>query len=502
MKRTAILTALLLAVLPLSAQQQEMDSGKLYTSVTGYLKSLLTMPVDTISSRVDELVGSLIGANEIQKAQVAGIAFDFFNDSPYMGHEAVAIHIVNKWFLNGPLEWPDPAALPLLRTMVEFNKSSLIGCEAQPIEMEDANGLKVSVLDVPADHKVLYFYDASCSTCKQQTPLLAELINSYKGESLAVFAIYTQADKDEWDRYVAEHFTLVDNPNVKVYHLWDPEGASSYHKKYGVLSTPAMLLLDDQNRVTGRRLDCDVLAQLLDVDLSQKAESYRLFDQLFDSRRPLNPYDACIVADIFAERALQGDSSLFRSTIYTLYEYLSSSGEYELQQGAYYIAEKYILLKPEYWSSQFTDSVLHGLAMAKLNPVGRKAADLILQNKRGKDKRLLDCAGQYQIVFFHLADCKNCQAEAEALRQMELNLQAMNVSVTMVYAGDDAERWKEFRKNYPTRWIYLADLKGTSRLHELYDIEYVPKIYLLDSNGIVIAKDMKADQTVYMLHQL
>lgn len=502
MKRLAILTAIVLTFIPLTTQAQDSEKGKLYTSVTSYLRTLLTMPVDTINNRVDDLVGSLIGANRTQKTQVAGIAFDFFNDSPYMGHEGVALHIAEKWFLSGALDWPDPSALPVLQTFVDFNKSSLIGCTAQPLEMESIDSTTVSMLSVRADHKILYFYDASCSTCKQQTPLLAELIDKYKGESLAVFAIYTQGDRAEWERYVAEHFSLVNNPEVKVYHLWDPEGATSYHKKYGVVSTPAMLLLDDQNRIIGRRLDCEALSQMLDVDLSQKKESYELFNRLFDSRRPLNPYDACLIADIFGERALQGDSSLFRSTIYTLYEYLNNSGEYELQQGAYYIAEKYIILKPEYWSQEFTDSVVHSLAMAKLNAVGRKASDIQLKNHRGRKKNLLDCTGDYHIVFFHLADCEQCRKEAEALKMMELDLQYMNVSVTMVYTGHDEESWNEFRKNYPSRWIFLSDTEGTTNLHELYDIEYVPKIYLLDGNGIVIAKDLKADQTVYMLHQL
>ena len=94
----------------------------------------------------------------------------------------------------------------------------------------------------------------------RQTPLLVSILKEYSGTApLSFYAVYTQSDKAAWAKYAISHFGGIENPQVRVYNLWDPEGVSEFHKKYSVLSTPSLLLLDADNRIIGRRLDAAAL---------------------------------------------------------------------------------------------------------------------------------------------------------------------------------------------------------------------------------------------------
>ena len=73
----------------------------------------------------------------------------------------------------------------------------------------------------------------------------------------------------------------------------------------------------------------------------------------------------------------------------------------------------------------------------------------------------------------------------------------------MVYVGEDQAKWKQFvRSQRPSRWTFLNDFKHTSNMRMLYDLEYVPHLYLLDEEGVIIAKDIRASELKELLPNL
>ena len=70
----------------------------------------------------------------------------------------------------------------------------------------------------------------------------------------------------------------------------------------------------------------------------------------------------------------------------------------------------------------------------------------------------------------------------------------------LVYVGEEKEAWRKFvRKQWPSHWVFLNDFAHTSDMRTLYDLEYVPHLYLLDANGVVIAKDIRASELKQMI---
>jgi len=180
MRRMFAIGMLILAFVSAAAQEPATS----HPSVTAYLQTLLEKPVDTINLCVDRLIDSVGRQQPELQSKVAGIAFDFFTDSPVMGHEAVAVHIADNWFLNNRLKLENESLYPILYTYAEFNRSSLVGCSAPPLVMEDITGRPTDIREADAAGKILFFYDTECATCRREAPLLADLVRSYQGEPL------------------------------------------------------------------------------------------------------------------------------------------------------------------------------------------------------------------------------------------------------------------------------------------------------------------------------
>lgn len=496
--RPILIILLLAAVLQTAAAQ---DSLRVHSSVTEYLQSISGQSVGLINQRVDELIDSVGRVDPAHQSAVAGMAFDFFTASPVMGHEAVAVHIADNWFLNQRLKLENEELYPVLYTYAEFNRSSLVGKPAPALRMESIDGVLTDVRSLPASEKVLFFYDTECSTCRREAPLLADLLRHYSGKPLTFEAIYTQGDRAAWESYVAETFAGIDNPDVTVVHLWDPEAATGFHKLYGVLSTPMLFLLDGQNIIRGRNLDSEALARMLQIDNADAIKYKQLFDNVFSSFNPLLYTDVEGLIDAFAQRTYP-NRNLFVELFTHLFDYLRNSDSFPKQQGALYLAEKYIAGEPDRWSEEFLNRTVHALALARLNPVGAKATNLQLRNKRGKLVDLLDEKHFYTLVIFHLIDCRQCQEELAYLRKLMPELRECDIRVKLVYVGHDQEAWRKFVKKMPCRWTCLQDFAGSSDMRSLYDLEFVPHLYLIDSTGVIIAKDIRVAELQELIHLL
>lgn len=461
--------------------------------VTDFFDKISSQPVDSIIGKVDALIES--PSDPAAMADVAGLAFDYFRSSPLMGHDAVAVHVADKYFLSNVLKWSDSDTYPVLYAFAEFNRLSLIGCEAQELVMEDISGARLSLRNDAGQYKLLYFYDPLCSTCRQYSSRLAEICRNYGGGRLSVFAINTGSDISLWKSYVSEKFSDINAWKVDFHNVWDPEDENDYHRKYGVLSTPAMVLVDSQNRIIGRSLDPDALETLLGVENGNSRSYKKLYRQLFSA---LAPVDTAVVEQVASSLALRaaGDSVVWRDSFYGLFNYLRDNPNSSYQKGAAAVAEKYILGAPSYWSAEYLAKVRYALEMFRMNPPGAKAPDLTLFDRSGRPARMLSGRSKYTLVIFHIVNCPDCHREFKVLDREAGFLKKKGVRVICVYAGRDLSLWRDFIPKHSADWRYLSDADRISGMGEKYDISFVPKLYLLDRRGRIIAKEIDAETLI------
>lgn len=478
----------------------------IYGSVTAYLQAISVMPVDSITARLDALIAS--ADNDDTRAGIAGLAYNFFLDSPVMGAEGVSVYLADNYFLNKRLKWPSEATWPSLYAFAEFNRQSLLGMEAPVLELESLEGETVNVRDFTGGCKVLYFYENSCATCARQTPLIVSYLKEYTGSApLTFYAVYTQGDRDAWVKYAFANFHGIENPAVRVYNLWDPEGTSEFHKKYSVLTTPSLFVLDADNRIIGRKLDAAALGTLIGQEASFEASLYNLMEGIHDNMG----LDRDAMADVCAafESRIGSDTPLYRQTFLAIYNYLRGQGEYEALESAAFVAQKYILDRPDVWSPELVASAADAVHRFNLNPLGAVAADAVLLDSRGRERNLLSFRGRkHTVLFFNLIACSDCAAWKQQLIEMRSLLRRSGTRLVSIYVGPDPDEWKaslkcrtadcgqvagsgpSVRKPCSCLWRDLRADWPSSDLFDKYDLSTAPRLYLLDSDGRIIAKDI------------
>ena len=462
-----------------------------YSSLKSWFESISPLPADSIIVKVDGLIRQTEDSK--QQADIAGVAFDWFSASPIMGNDAVAVHIADNWFLNKKLDWSNADTYPLLYSYAEFNRSSLIGMDAPELMMQSFEGGMVSTRQGDGSYKLLYFYDEMCPTCRQQTIELAEMAKAYKGEPLTIYAINSTGNGEGWGKYINEYFgNIKPYKKLTIKHLSDPEGNTDFRRKYGVVTTPAMVLVDPNNKIIGRKLNCDALKQLLKIENDNASEYRSLFKDLLSAIAPADSADVVTLAESLY-RKCEDSEELTEEMMFEYYKYLRNIQNFQYQKGAAAIAEKYIIPGEGIWAPELRNTIAHDVGLFRSNSVGHKAVNVTVRDASGHKCKMLKGRPKYTLVVFHLVTCPDCKREIGILRNKAEQLRKNKVKVICVCVGFDDKLHEKFVAEYPKDWVYLKDDPAISGLRrQTYDIRFVPEIYLLDRNRTIIARDYEA----------
>lgn len=470
-------------------------------------------PSDIIS-RADAFIST--GKTPEERARLAYYIYRYYRESKIMGYDEIAVYVADAYFIKGGYTLPDADAVMEMKLFAQTNRLSLIGMRAPWLTLEDPAGNKVELANGNQDYTVLYFYDDECASCIRTTPALMQyLIRNTEGLNFTVYMIYTQDDRERWMNYVqkAVHpFKVPDNVNIV--HLWDPEMTSDFVTKYGVISTPKMFLLNRQGIIVGRDLTPAALSQVVDVQESILTPTEMIFERIFT---PIaNTADTTLVTkeiDTFFEDS-KDNPEFFHELFYTLYQYLKTSASYTLQQGAAYLANKYIAGMPELWETvtftttgetkgsviradfsspeDFIDQTALAVLMFYRNPLDRPVADLELRTPKNKKFRIYDVKSRYTVLYFYNTDCALCRGVTKDLAEMYAEYGRDEMEIVAIYTGRD-NKWKNYLKENDPGWINLWDRKRASGMFDKYDLIDVPAIYLLDENKNTLAKDINPD---------
>ena len=225
------------------------DSAKmaaLNLKLDEYLRAISNESLEVQKQECDFMIEST--SDSLVRTMVARRLLSNDMDSPLMGAESVAIHLLDNWFLNSKVSMPSEVDLMNARIFADFNRQSLLGCKAPELQLKAKDGDMRNVF--PRDSRrytVLYFYAPDCAKCKVQSILLRNLLNT-EDYPVDFVAVYTGDDVQEWDEYVSKRLD-VSSEAVSVEHLWDPESDSDYQRKYGNRSQYAKVTLRKYKKI-------------------------------------------------------------------------------------------------------------------------------------------------------------------------------------------------------------------------------------------------------------
>ena len=76
------------------------------------------------------------------------------------------------------------------------------------------------------------------------------------------------------------------------------------------------------------------------------------------------------------------------------------------------------------------------------------------------------------------------------------------MEVFAIYSMDNKQEWIEFlEKHKMWDWINVWDKENISRFKILYDVRKTPRIFILDENKKIIAKDLSIEKVEYIIEK-
>lgn len=482
--------------LPFMVKAQDLDSLQqkaLSDKLEEYFAAIEREGVQVQQQECDFLIDS--AADSLVRQFIALKAYDHYLNSPVMGSEAVAVYIVDTWFIPGKVRMKNDVDLLNARVFADFNRQSLVGMQAPQLTLHSLAGEEVSLFlkdDAIRGQRdrfsILYFYDTDCSKCKIETILLRNILED-NDFPVNLIAVYAGDDRASWEEYASRQLSI-ESDEVMTVHLWDPELDSDFQRKYGVLQTPRIFLIRPDGTIMGRGLDVEALYLMLrnvfaDVQLTYGSdESVQLFDGILASdNAPVSADRVKELAGYISSSTLpKGDTLMFRQLSGDLLYYLATRSGEGVKEGLKHLIETNIYGQPEVWDSAddslkvigFADIMDDLLSKAEIGtPVpGFKvpAQKITCRGPRNGTFRLNRLKGSENIIVFFTEGCELCAAEKNAIRQIASD----NRKVVALFVNVD-----EILASAPS----LAD-----ELFDSFDLSSLPYIILTDRKGLVVRR--------------
>lgn len=127
--------------------------------------------------------------------------------------------------------------------------------------------------------------------------------------------------------------------------------------------------------------------------------------------------------------------------------------------------------------------------------VGNPALDFSLPDTAGRTVALSSLRGKYVLIEFWASWCGPCRMQVPYLKKSYAAWHDKGFEILGVSLDDSREKWMKAIHDEQLPWPQLSDVKGLeSAVVPMYGITGIPLNYLLDTNGIIIARDLRDNE--------
>ena len=157
--------------------------------------------------------------------------------------------------------------------------------------------------------------------------------------------------------------------------------------------------------------------------------------------------------------------------------------------------DKYEKMAPEY-----------DLRIVSQNRIGTKANDFDYTLKSGRTRNLYSLDNDFIIIYINNPGCAMCRDISNALKGAQLisELQRKGrLKILAIYPDENLDEWHKHYSDIPSSWINGYDRGCHIQRENLYNVNAIPALYLLDKEKIVLVKDStNVEEIEFVLAQI
>lgn len=213
---------------------------------------------DSMSVEIDALLDKTRASKEMFRYMLTWLT-DKYQQSMVVSHEAVFVHLVERYFLNGEAPWMTENMMRLYTKRAAQLKSVLIGAKIPELIMPDTSGTLLSNYNTGTQFTIMWFWDPDCVHCVEETPKLLQFYHQYKDSlNVTVFAVSLDKDMDRWKSYLVQN-------KLDWINVGGEKANIDYTMVFDIMATPVIYVFDSNRRIIAKNIPVENLPELFET---------------------------------------------------------------------------------------------------------------------------------------------------------------------------------------------------------------------------------------------
>lgn len=164
----------------------------------------------------------------------------------------------------------------------------------------------------------------------------------------------------------------------------------------------------------------------------------------------------------------------------------------DANQNVYFIDSIASELQAEMPENFHVASLISQVSTKKTLAIGKEAPEIELQNPEGEIIKLSSLRGNYVLIDFWAAWCRPCRAENPNVVRLYNQYADSNFEILGVSLDRTRDKWIQAIAQDGLPWLHVSDLKyWRSQAAIDYQVGAIPATFLIDPDGIIIAKNLR-----------
>ena len=134
--------------------------------------------------------------------------------------------------------------------------------------------------------------------------------------------------------------------------------------------------------------------------------------------------------------------------------------------------------------------------------IGNKAPNFSAPTPSGEELALNDVLGKATILDFWAAWCKPCRVENPNVVKLYNKYKEKGLSILGVSLDRRAEDWIKAIDDDGLEWHHVSNVRYFDEIAELYNVSAIPATFILDENGVIVAKNLRGPELEAKISEL